>query len=457
MRDILLVDDEPNILKVMAMRLEGSGYRVCTAANGGEAIDRAGTRAFDGAIVDLRLPDMDGIGVMEQLHQINPELPVIILTHYGTIESAVDAMKKGAHSYLTKPFEYQDLLRQMASAMEKGGLAKEIKRLREVIGQRFDFGHVIAGSSSMERVMDQVLHAAQSDAVVCIEGESGTGKELIARALHLASPRREGPFVPINCAAIPETLFESELFGYEKGAFTGATQSRKGFLVEANGGSLFLDEISETPLPMQTKLLRVLQEKQFYPVGARTQVGFDARIIAATNKNLWEEVTKGLFREDLFYRIHVIPIRVPPLRERKESIPVLARRFLKTFSEKAKKDIQGFTPEAMQRLTLHSWPGNVRELENTVEYAVTMARQDVITEDLVLPSSNLSLPEPGMKPLKEAKEDFERNYLSELISMTRGNISHAARVAGKYRADLYALLRKHRLNPADIRKEPGND
>jgi two-component system response regulator GlrR len=280
-------------------------------------------------------------------------------------------------------------------------------------------------------------------------GESGTGKELIAKNLHLASPRRDGPFVPINCAAIPETLLESELFGYEKGAFTGASKAKKGLFVQAHKGTFFLDEISEMSLSMQAKLLRVLEEGEFYPLGGGKPAKVDVRVVAASNKNLEEEVDKGHFRKDLFYRINVIRIALPPLRERKEDIPPLVKHFLKKISRKMRKEIAGFSPNALRKMIHYHWPGNVRELENTIESAVAMSLKNVITQDLILQTQPLE--EEGLKSFKEAKLDFEKTYLTQLIEFTQGNVTQAARLAGKHRADLYELFKKHNLDPAAFR------
>jgi len=302
----------------------------------------------------------------------------------------------------------------------------------------------------MKRVLEQVTKAAESDSSVYIEGESGTGKELIAKTLHMASPRKDGPFVVINCAAIPETLLESELFVYKRGAFTGAVYSKKGLFAQAHKGTFFLDEISEMPLSMQVKLLRVLERKEFYPLGGNKVIKVDARIVAASNKSLEEEIKRGRFREDLFCRIHVIPIKLPPLRERKEDIPPLAKHFLNKFTKKIKKEIKGFSPLALQKLMLYHWPGNVRELENVIECAVAMATEDIITEDLILQTQKLD--KNNLRPLKKAKDDFEKNYLIQVMELTQGNVSQAAKIAGKYRADLYELLEKYGLNPTDFRK-----
>lgn len=451
MDKILVVDDDQNILRVIKMRLEAEGYGVDTATQADDAVRTAKNDVYDLALLDLKLSGKDGIGLMQDLHQVNPDMPVLILTAYGTIKSAVEAMSKGAYGYLTKPFDYQDLLLQIRNCLEKGRLTKEVKRLRNMVKAHYGFENIIARSGRMKKVLEQVAQAAQSESSVYIEGESGTGKELIANTLHLASERKNGPFVAINCAAIPETLLESELFGYERGAFTGATSTKKGLFAQAHNGSFFLDEISEMPLTMQAKLLRVLQEKEYYPLGGGKTVKVDARFIACSNKNLEETVSEGKFREDLFYRIHVIPIKLPPLRERKEDIPVLAKHFLKKYSQKTRNEIRGISSAALQKLLLYSWPGNVRELENTIECAVAMSHKDIITEELILQTHNL---EKGrIKLLRDAKEDFEKDYLVQLIELTQGNVSQAAKLSGKYRADLYDLLKKHGLNAADFRPD----
>ncbi len=304
----------------------------------------------------------------------------------------------------------------------------------------------------MQQVLETVSHIAAAESTVYIHGESGTGKELIARAIHLASGRRDKPFVAVNCAALPETLLESELFGHEKGAFTGAIKSSRGLFVQAQEGTIFLDEIGDMPLSIQAKFLRVLQERQFHPVGGEGPVQVDVRVIVATNKDLEEGVKQGVFRDDLYYRIHVIPIELPPLRERKEDIPMLADHFLKKYGSQMNKKIKGLTPAAMQRLMVHEWPGNVRELANTIEYAVAMTREDMISDDLVLPSKS-SEAGATIKPLKEAKDSFERKYIIHLLELTNGIVSSAANLAGKYRADFYNLLKKHGINPGDFKKD----
>ncbi|MBW2432806.1 MAG: sigma-54-dependent Fis family transcriptional regulator [Deltaproteobacteria bacterium] len=452
MEKILVVDDDPSILKVIRMRLEAEGYRVTTAIEAKKALALAAEKSFDAALLDLKLKGENGICLMQDLHQIHPEMPVIILTAYGTIKSAVEAIKKGAYSYLTKPFDHEELLMQTRNGLERSRLTKEVKNLKNIVKERYGFENIITKSKKMEAILDQVAHAAESDANVFIEGESGTGKELIARTLHLASARRDGPFVAINCAAIPETLLESELFGYQKGAFTDAARNKKGLFLQAHQGTFFLDEISEMAQSMQAKYLRVLQEKEFYPIGAQKTIHVDTRFIASSNRNLEAEVEKGAFREDLFYRIHVIVIQLPPLRQRKDDIPLLANYFLNKYARETQKDITGFTPSAIQKLMLHDWPGNVRELENAVECAVALASRNIISEDAILPDQ--PPPEGGLPSLKDAKEDFEKNYLIQLIELTHGNVSQAAKLAGKYRADLYQLLKKYDITASEYRRPP---
>jgi two-component system response regulator GlrR len=448
---ILVVDDDRNILHVIQLRLVSGGYHVTMATGPEEALKLAENEPFDLALIDLKLNGQDGIQLMENIYRINPNIPVIILTAYGTIKSAVNAMKKGAYGYLTKPFDGHELLIQINNCLEKNRLSTEVKRLRNLVKEMYGFDNIIGKSEKMKKVFEQVSLAATTDSNVYIEGKSGTGKELIAKTLHVASDRKDHPFVGLNCAAIPENLMESELFGYEKGAFTGADASKKGLFSVAGFGTLFLDEISEMPLSMQVKMLRVLEEKEFYPVGGRQTVTLDARIIAASNKNLEQEIENGSFREDLFYRIHVIPIQLPRLDERKEDIPVLSRHFLQKYSKEMGKEVEAFSTAAMQKLIAYPWPGNIRELENTIECAVAMTKRNIITEDLILQTQNVN-PE-GLKPFKDAKENFEKNYLIKLFELTRGNVSQAAKLAGKYRADVYELIKKYNLKLTDFRNK----
>ncbi len=464
---ILVVDDNPNLLELIKMRLESADYRVSATAEEEAALSLLREQVFDLCIVDLMLANGDGLTLMDQIRAIRPDVPTIILTAHGTIESAVEAMRRGAYGYLTKPFERSDLLLQIERALEHRKLNWEIKRLKELLNERFDFANIIAHSGKMRAIIDIVTRIATLDSTVYIDGESGTGKELIAKAIHLASDRKDQPFVALNCAALPETLLESELFGHERGAFTGAVKSTKGLFTQAHGGTLFLDEIGDMPLATQSKLLRVLQERQFYPVGSEAPVAVDVRVIVATNKDLEEQVRRGLFRDDLFYRIHVIPVHLPPLRERKEDIVPLVDHFLKKCRQQMKKDVKGLTPEALRKLMLHDWPGNVRELENTIEYAVAMTRKDMVGDDYILPGKvtpqeaglgvngarekSLAGSE-GLRSLKDARDAFERDYLTQVLALAEGNVSHAAKLAGKYRADFYDLLKKHDLRADDFKK-----
>ncbi len=447
---LLIVDDDRNLLELIQMRLESSGFEVMTALREADARAAVAGEVFDLAIVDLQLAEQDGISLMEDLHRTSPDLPVIILTAHGSIESAVEAMNRGAATYLTKPFDARELVLHIGRVLEQRKLASEVTRLRGLLAERYGFENIVARSGAMSRVLDVVSRIGETDSTVYIHGESGTGKELIARALHLASGRKDKPFVAVNCAALPETLLESELFGHEKGAFTGAVRASKGLFTRADGGTVFLDEIGDMPLGVQAKFLRVLQERQVTPLGGDRPLSVDVRVIVATNKDLDKLVAQGVFRDDLYYRIHVIPVLLPPLRDRKEDIPLLVEHFLKKYGSQMGREVKGLTPKALQRLMLHDWPGNVRELENTIEYAVAMTRDDVIGEESVLPAKS-GRSDGAVKPLKDAKDAFEKEYLVNILRVTRGNVSQAAELAGKYRADFYWLLKKHGLSPGDFK------
>ena len=391
---------------------------------------------------------MDGITLLEKQRQICPNLPVIILTAHGTIASAVEATKKGAYDYLTKPFDAQDLLRRIEKALEIYRLRGEVERLQNLVEERYRFEHIITSSDNMQQILRQVAQIAATDSTVCLYGESGTGKELIAKALHVASRRSAGPFIAINCGAIPEGLVENELFGHVKGAYTGADQVKPGLLQQADGGTLFLDEIGELPPALQVKFLRVLQEREFYPLGAGRATKIDIRLVAATNQDLSEAISTGKFREDLYYRIHVVPIYLPPLRERPADIPLLAQHFLQRFKQETDKAIDGFDPDALQQMMLYEWPGNVRELANVVERAVVLATNNQISPDLLhLGKRQLESPHKGLLTFKEARARFEKTYLVQVLTSAKGNVSRAAIMAGKDRAEFYKLLRKHTLNP----------
>ncbi|MEN8211259.1 MAG: sigma-54 dependent transcriptional regulator [Thermodesulfobacteriota bacterium] len=449
METILIVDDDLALLKILRMRLEVEKYRVIAVSNGSDALAEMKDIFFDLAIIDYQLKNETGIELMESLNKIDPELPVIILTAYGTIKKAVYAIKKGAYSYLTKPFKDTELIHHVKRCLEKNKLTKEVKDLRGMVSDKFGFENIIAKDENMKIVLKKIAQAAGTDSNILIDGESGTGKELVAKSIHLAGPRRDGPFIAINCAAIPESLFESELFGFKKGAFTGAEKNKKGFLQQARNGTFFFDEISEIPVSIQAKLLRVLQENEFYPLGGDKKIKFEARVIAATNKNLSDEISKGSFREDLYYRIHVIPITLPPLRERRACIPILAHCFLNEFNQLMERNVSQFSPAAMEKLINAPWPGNIRELKNVVEYCVAMSSTPVIPQDLILLEPEDVHNE--LKPFKEAKLDFEKDYIIQLLQLTRGNVSRAAKLAGKYRADFYDLMKKCDLKAEDFR------
>lgn len=447
--NILVVDDDAGLLTLMKVRLEAAGYHVSLAKGGTEALSLAADKSPQLAIIDLKMDGMDGLTLLARLLEVYPGLPVIILTAHGTIASAVEATKRGAYDYLLKPWDSKELLRCIEKALEVCHLRGEVERLRTLVEERYQFDQIITVSEKMQRILSQVAQIAATDSTVCLYGESGTGKELIAKALHLASRREAGPFVAINCGAIPEGLLENELFGHMKGAYTGADQAKRGLLQQANGGTLFLDEIAELPTALQVKFLRVLQEREFHPLGAGSPTKVDIRLVAATNQDLAASVAEGRFREDLYYRIHVVPVTLPPLRERPEDIALLAQHFLKQFCSTLGKSIRGFTPEATQELMLYSWPGNVRELANVVERAAVLAIEDFITPDLlVLRKKEIEpLQLQTSLTLKQARDQFEKTYLVQMLTTVKGNVSRAAERSGKDRAEFYKLLRKHTLDP----------
>ncbi|MBU1196357.1 MAG: sigma-54 dependent transcriptional regulator [Proteobacteria bacterium] len=451
MNKILVVDDDPSILTVLEMRLEAGGYDVLMAASVKEALSVARENAFDLALLDYKLGDGNGIELMEKLKEMMPLLQVIILTAYGTIQNAVTAMEKGAYTYLAKPFDDEQLMFQIKSCMEKSRLSREVENLRDMVASQLGFENIICKSQSMIEVLKLVKQTAGTDSTILISGESGTGKELIAKSVHHASLRKDEPFVAVNCAALPENLFESELFGYEKGAFTGADKRRPGFFAKAQKGTFFFDEVSEIPMTKQVKLLRVLQESEYYPLGSSQTVKLDTRIIAATNKDLVSEIAAGRFRQDLYYRIHVIPIHVPPLRQRLECIPHLADHFLRKYASDMRKPVKRICDAGLNKILKYAWPGNVRELKNVIEYAVAMCDSEVIGEELILQSPGELMGNDILKPLKVAKKDFEKEYIRKLLRLTEGNVSQSAKFAGKYRADFYALMKKYDLEIEDYR------
>ncbi|HEY6281705.1 MAG TPA: sigma 54-interacting transcriptional regulator [Burkholderiales bacterium] len=440
---ILLVDDDPGLLRLISMRLNASGYEVETVESGEQALARLSISKPNLVITDLRMGGMDGMELFEAIHKTNPTLPVVILTAHGSIPDAVDATNRGVFGFLTKPFESKALLSQVEAAIKLGG-ATGISPGEQDSAWRKD---LLTRNPAMEDVLSQARLVAESDASVLIQGESGTGKELLARAIHRASVRSGKPFIAINCGAIPETLLESELFGYIKGSFTGATQDHKGLFQAANQGTLFLDEIGDMPLALQVKLLRVLQDKQLRPVGSTQSIAVDVRIISATHHKLEELMAEGKFREDLYYRLNVVSLKIPPLSTRREDIPLLAGQFLKTLTAKYNKEINGFAPEALEQLVSAPWPGNVRQLLNVVEQAVALCTTAIVPLTLVQKALRGN-EESGYSSLDDAKKKFEREYLAQLLKITNGNVTQAARLAKRNRTEFYKLLKRHALDPA---------
>jgi len=454
---ILVVDDEPNIRELIRMRLASLGYDVIAAAGGAEALSEAHRTVFDLAIVDLKLgPEEDGLKVMEQLFLINPRLPVIILTAHGSIENAVEAVKNGAYSYLTKPYNPEELAVHIKNALEKQRLSQRVASLETMLQERFQGKNFVARSPRMKEVLGQVERAAQTEATIAIYGESGTGKELIAQIIHLQSRRSRGSFIALNCGALPEGLLENELFGHTKGAYTDARETRMGLFAQADKGTIFLDEIGDTSPALQVKLLRVLQEKELRPLGGERAIKVDVRVIVASNRDLRQAVERGAFREDLFYRVHVVPIYLPPLRERREDIPLMVDLFVQQYRAEMGKDVTGVTPAAMQKLMLYHWPGNVRELKNVIERAVILTTNSLIDEqDLIHMTHAGDVQQPaedqGCPSYKTAKEDFEKGYLIQLLSQAKGNVVQAAKLAQRYRGDFYRLMKKYGLKAEDFK------
>jgi two-component system response regulator HydG len=440
---VLVVDDDRAHRTMLKTLLSGWGYIIFEADDGDTAIEKVREQGFDLILMDVRMMRMSGIEALHEIKTINPAIPVIIMTAFSSVESAVEALKRGAYDYLTKPLDFDELQIIIERAMEHRQLREENLRLRENLGVRFDRQNIIGRSDAMDKLMETVAQVAPSDATVLLTGESGTGKELIAGAIHFNSLRKKEPFIKINCAAITETLLESELFGHEKGSFTGAERRKEGKFRQADGGSIFLDEVSEMSLAMQVKLLRVLQEREIVRVGGDEVIKIDVRVIAATNRNLIEEVEKGNFREDLFYRLNVVSLNMPSLRERQEDIPLLAQHFLTQFAEKNHKDIKGLTPQAMDSLLKYSWPGNIREVMNTIERAVVLSRAEYLDEgDLSLIVRNEHAA-PHINQGNVPLEDVERNTVLETLEAAAGNKSEAARRLGITRRTLHKKLKKY--------------
>ncbi|MFH1626470.1 MAG: sigma-54 dependent transcriptional regulator [Pseudomonadota bacterium] len=444
-KTILVVDDEENHRMMLRAHLEGEGFEVVEASDGQEAVDKVNERFFDLVLMDIRMPRMDGMEAQRQIKQINPTIPVIIMTAYGSINSAVEALKSGAEDYLTKPLDVDELIIKVNKALRYRELEEESLLQREQLGTRFDFSSIIGKSPSMQELFDTLAVVTPTTATVLLLGERGTGKEIVANVIHQNSPRRDKPYVKVNCAALSETLLESELFGHEKGAFTGAMYKKKGRFELADDGTIFLDEIGEMSLPTQTKILRVLQEREFEPVGGTKTIQVDVRIITATNKDLEDEARKGKFREDLYDRLNVIPITIPPLRERKEDIPLLAEHFLRIYNEKNKRSIRGFEPRVMDAFIRYSWPGNVRELENIVERTVIMCRSDIISID-DLPSTIVGArQEEGQGEIftGSSLRDVEKEVILRTLRQTGGNRTRSATILGITRKTLQNKIKEY--------------
>lgn len=442
---ILIVDDDADLLKLLQIRLQANGYEISCASSGEEALARVAAVRPDLVITDLRMDGMDGMALFEALHQSCPGLPVIILTAHGSIPDAVAATRKGVFGYLTKPFDSKQLLAEVEQALASGRGGGV-----EVVGNVQRFGDVLTRNPALQEMLARAQLVASGDASVLISGESGTGKELLARAIHRAGKRGERPFVAINCGAIPENLLESELFGHVRGAFTGASRDKVGLFEAASGGTLFLDEIGDMPMSLQVKLLRVLQERMVRPLGAIKSLPVDVRVISATHRDLPQMIRQGEFREDLYYRLHVVNLRLPSLDSRREDIPLLAQHFLQQMAQKYGKQVNQFAPDAIEILVGMSWPGNIRQLENFVEQLVALSTTPVISAAIVqsLVFGEVSLPATSFE---EARRNFERDYLVQLLKIAAGNVTQAARLAKRNRTDFYKLLERNQIDPAQFK------
>ena len=449
---ILIAEDEKTQRDLLEGFLEKEGFSVEAVANGREVLQKLEGDFFDMALIDYKMPELDGLQALREIRKRYPDLPVVMMTAYGTVETAVASMKEGALDYLTKPIDLDELLLMLQKVIERSNLIRENKELKAQLQERYKFSHIVYGSPKMEEVMGLVARVAPSQTTILIRGESGTGKELIANAIHYASPRSEKPWVKVSCAAIPETLLESELFGHEKGAFTGATNRRMGRFEEADGGSLFLDEIGDLSPSTQVKLLRVLQDKEFQRLGSNTTLKTDVRVITATHRNLEEAMKQGLFREDLYYRLNVISIVLPPLRERREDISLLIDYFLKKYSEENQKSISDLSKEASALLLRYPYPGNVRELENLIERAVVLCRgESLTTQDLPFhlkeeKSERLWDLSKKEKSLPESLEEIEKDYIVKALHRHQGVQTKAAESLGISERVLRYKIKKYGIH-----------
>ncbi|MCH9673947.1 MAG: sigma 54-interacting transcriptional regulator [Gammaproteobacteria bacterium] len=448
--EVLIVDDDPDLLRLMSIRMGAAGFSVTTAPDGLKALAALEISQPDVVVTDLRMDEMDGLCLFRHIHAQQPSLPVIILTAHGSIPEAVTATQHGVFAFLTKPFDGAQLVEQVNDALRATGAggSRDMSVTEDDASDSAWRSEIITRSRMMESLLGEARLVAETDARVLIGGDSGTGKELLARAIHKASPRCDKAFIGVNCAAIPEPLLEAELFGYVRGAFTGATRDHDGLFQAAAGGTLFLDEVGDMPLSLQVKLLRVLQEREARPLGSTKTYRIDARIISATHRHLEEEVEARRFREDLYYRLNVVSLQLPGLDERREDIPLLATYFLNELTADGRKDVNGFAPEALELLGTASWPGNIRQLYNVLERVHALTSTPLISAGLVRKALQHQV--HGLRTLQEARDEFERDYLVRLLKLTEGNVTHAARMAERNRTDFHKLLRRHGLDRAAI-------
>lgn len=443
---IVLVDDDPDLLRLVGLRLGAAGYEVEVLGSAEAALNALAARRADLLLTDWRLPGIDGLELFEQVRQRYPAMPVILLTAHGTVPDAVDAVSRGVFGYLVKPFDGKALLDKVAQGLSLASPGRAVDQA--AAGWR---SGLVSRSPVMEELLAEARMVASTGASVLLRGESGTGKEVLAKAIHLASPRAGQAFIAVNCGAIPDNLLESELFGHEKGSFTGASARQTGLVQQADGGTLFLDEIGDMPAPLQVKLLRVLQEREVRPVGAARATPVDIRLVSATHRELETLIQEGSFREDLFYRLNVVSLRLPPLAERREDIPLLAAHFLEKIATRYQKAVSGFAADALEYLSAASWPGNIRQLANVVEQCCVLTTGSLVT--LAQVQKAVAGEASAIPTLAEAKRQFERDYLERLLRLTGGNVSDAARLADRNRTEFYRLLQKHELTPAAFKQE----
>ena len=461
---ILVIDDEVDMLRLLKRSLENElNCEIETASSGEEALKYLEEKVFDLALIDIRMPGMDGIELLEQIKRLDSWLTIVMMTAYGTIDIAVESIKKGAYDFIRKPFEHDDLIHILKKALERSQLIRENLTLRGRIKEGEAFQDLIGNSAKMQRVYDLIQIVSKNDVNVLITGESGTGKSMAAKAIHALSSRANKPFVRVNCPTIPESILESELFGYRKGAFTHAVQNKRGLFEEANGGTIFLDEIGEIGPSIQVKLLQVLEEKEFKPLGDTKSIKIDVKVIASTNSNLVEKMKKREFREDLYYRLSVIDIKMPPLRERTEDIPLLVEFFIKKYCSEFGLQKKQISPELMRNFLTQDWPGNVRELENVIKKAVILAPGNIIElsdveisevsgRKFTLINKNTNNALPYVEARKQVLEQFNISYITSVLKKSGGNVSQAARISGLKRQALQQIMKKYHINPTEFKK-----